>query len=82
MKLCTTCGLEHPDDVSTSHHPDNCPCGSELLHAPDGNNRGPEGCIWIRVVQPGEDRHDSFMKLMQDRELAGILWRKSNPIIQ
>ena len=57
MKLCPTCGTPHPDDVTTSHHPEGCTCGLALCGGP-----GPAGCIWMKVLKPPEgltpaDRH-------------------------
>lgn len=49
MKHCQTCGKPHPDDVTTSHHPKGCTCGSTDLHSPDGNNASRDGCIWHRA---------------------------------
>jgi len=66
MKLCTTCGKAHPDDVTTSHHPNNCSCGSRVLHAPDGNNQGPMGCIWCRVFATPQNRSDVIAQFEQD----------------
>lgn len=45
MKTCATCGTPHPDDVTTSHHPDSCRCGYSLC-----GGTGPKGCIWSRVI--------------------------------
>jgi hypothetical protein len=44
--LCQTCGTPHPDDVTTSHHPDNCRCGISLC-----GGMGPKGCIWSRMIK-------------------------------
>ena len=53
MKLCAVCGTPHPDDVTTSHHPDGCTCGLSLC-----GGSAPEGCIWSRTFKltEAEDR--------------------------
>ena len=70
MKRCPTCGIEHPDDVTTSHHPPDCTCGSILCG----------GCIWCRTVQvdmslPSElrqlDALLGYLALIMEREQAG-----------
>jgi len=45
LKRCPTCGTPHPDDVTTSHHPDGCTCGMSIC-----KGTSPEGCIWCRVL--------------------------------
>jgi hypothetical protein len=51
MKTCPVCGREDiPDNVTTSHHPNGCPCRSYTLHASDGNNQGPLGCVWCTII--------------------------------
>ena len=67
---CGGCGLQHPDDVTTSHHPKGCTCGSTLCG----------GCIWMRTakIAPGlspEAREASilldYLTLIMEREKAG-----------
>lgn len=40
MKICETCGLQHPDDVQASHHPVRCRCGLAICGS----------CIWTRTI--------------------------------
>ena len=47
---CATCGKGHPRNVTTSHHPDDCACGSKVLHAPDGRNQSQAGCVWTEIL--------------------------------
>lgn len=46
---CHTCGRIHPRNVTTSHHPNGCQCGSKSLHAPDGDNQSQAGCVWSQT---------------------------------
>lgn len=67
MKFCPTCGLEHPDDVQTSHHPDDCTCGSILC-----GGTGVTGCIWTRTTSgdsSGEILLNKF-RLIEERAEA------------
>jgi len=75
VKTCPTCGREHPDDVTTSHHPNNCGCGSTVLHAPDGNNQGPLGCVWMRrfVKHNSTDLRFELFRLMMAYESSSHL---------
>jgi len=68
MKLCPTCGLEHPDNIRTSHHPDGCTCGSTALHAPNGNNQGPHGCVWMQIVTSGDPYAAHGLLILQRKE--------------
>lgn len=70
MKLCPTCGLEHPDHVQTSHHPNGCTCGSYTLHAPDGNNQGQRGCVWSQSIGPDENKGEAYLRLINARHEA------------
>lgn len=75
MKLCPTCGRSVPDQYSTSHHPNGCPCHLVSLHAPDGNNQGPDGCIWSQHLEIPKDAprgwaYEQYMKLMRDRAVS------------
>lgn len=72
MKLCPTCGIEHPDHVTTSHHPKGCQCGSVILHAADGNNQGPGGCVWSQTVSAGENPTTAYLRLIRERHEAGL----------
>lgn len=75
MKLCKTCGKAHPDDVSTSHHPNGCTCISHSLHANDGNNQGPGGCIWMRTVMLGQNPELEYLRTILEYER----WRSGEP---
>lgn len=63
MKLCPTCGTPHPDDVTTSHHPDGCTCGYSSLCG----GTGPSGCIWMRTVPLAAGQHGSTFDLQLEQ---------------
>ena len=51
MPICTTCGMPHPADVTTSHHP--VPCFNGCFCQQKGKSR--EGCIWMRTLKIPSD---------------------------
>lgn len=74
MKKCATCGRPHPDDVSTSHHPEGCTCGLSLC-----GGLGPNGCIWLKTVTlpaglPPSATRRFVSDLQRELELENLVW--------
>lgn len=79
MKTCATCGLRHPDDVMTAHHPANCLCGLDICSARASTLQA--GCIWARTVSTkGESLGAAQLRLIIEREDAISIAASGHPV--
>ncbi len=71
-KLCQTCGLELPENVTASHHPPECTCGMKICSAKAPTLQA--GCIWMSVYkrEAGKpfDPYAAQFAMALEREIA------------
>jgi hypothetical protein len=79
LKRCPTCGRPHPEDVTTSHHPDGCTCGISLC-----GGTGPQGCIWSRTIHLDPaipERERRLAAFLKQAELIAE-WEQSKGVVK